>query len=175
MIEGLEAVTSPVNVNKGHLEMPVEFDQNRFVGAWFKRGPQANKMRQPEVLGGAQIKAAGWSVWKDSKGRTCQRSLSSGVYILMFRPKNLQQAIQKIYGNESRRRMVQEASGQTVAGDINQDSGILTNSVLSRMPGLERDEVEPLNIEFNQIGNEDDAATKVATAVATTKGKTKKK
>lgn len=87
----------------------------------------------------------------------------------MFRPKSLQGAIQKIYGNESRKRMFQEVSGQTVAGEVNQDTGILTNSVLSRVPGLEREEVEPLDIEFNQIVEE----PKTASAVATTRTKEK--
>ena len=139
MIEGLTQVTGPSKVNRGHLQLPDDFDETKFVGFWAKRGSIANKAKQDEILGGSGVKAQGWNVWKSARGQLCQRTLSSGVYVLMFRPKSLQQAVQKIYGNESRRRMLQEAMGETVAGEAVTDTVVLTDKVLSQIPGLGRE------------------------------------
>lgn len=151
MVEGISEIKGPRQVNKGHLAMPADFDGNRYVGNWAKQGSIANKAKQPETLGGSNLRADGWQTWKDTRGHVCKRSLSSGAYILLFRPKILQVAIQKIYGNESRSRMLQEANGETVGGQAVEDFGVLTEAALSSIPGLGREEREPLNVPFNQV------------------------
>lgn len=153
-IEGLSSFTNPEGyVNKGRLPLPENFDTRRFVGKWTKKGPSVQIAKQPERIPSEKMEATGWQIWSDPKTKQiCSRTLSTGVFILMFRPRVLQTAINKLYGNASRRRMVQEAEGKTVAGQIKTDSGIFTQDVLSKIPGLSR-EGDPFEtaVPFNDL------------------------
>lgn len=174
MIEGLTAFTSPQGyVNRGRLPLPETFDSKRFVGKWVKKGPSIQIAKQPEPIPSENVVANGWQVWSDSKNQICQRTLSTGIFILMFRPRVLQTAINKLYGNASRRRMVQEAEGKTVAGQTKTDSGIFTQDVLNKIPGLNR-EGSPFetNVPFNDLATvevEESVQAKATTQITKSK------
>lgn len=151
-IEGLETFDAPTDfVDKGPLSLPEGFDSKLFVGKWVKQGAEVHKAGQSERFPLAGVQAKGWEVWKGPRGAICKRALSSGTFVLMFRPRILQQAVNKLYGNNSRLRMMQEANGETVGAEPIQDRGILTNSTLSQIPGLGREGAEPLQVPLQEI------------------------
>lgn len=144
MIEGLTAYTAPAGtVQKGRLSLPPEFNSNQFVGKWVKQGPSVAMAKQRVPIPSESVVADGWAVWEDKNKKPCIRTISSGAFILMFRPRVLQEAINKIHGNQSRKRMLDEAQGKTVTsldGGLNGDRGMLTPDKLATIPGLRESE-----------------------------------
>jgi hypothetical protein len=133
MNTGISEYTSPAGkVNKGALELPKDFETTRYAAKWAKQGAGVSRAMEPEIVASEGKQIIPWSVWKNAAGQICRRALASGVFILMVRPKNIQQAANKLYGNVSRRRMVTEGEGQTIGGERNNDSGMLNNARLSR-------------------------------------------
>lgn len=147
LMEGLTQTTEIAKVNKGHLAPPPQFDDVKFVGKWVKQGPAVVQAGQPQFLEG-NFKVAGWQVWKH-QGKPCVRGLSSGLFILMYRPKELQNAVSAICGNISRAKIMREQNGESVAGDQNSDRGILTPDRLALLesPGqpLEPEQIYAFN------------------------------
>lgn len=143
---GLQFTEMPqTEPDAGLFNLPVEFDRAKFAASWVKKGPdvQREAQRQP-VLGAPGITADGWQVWKDSKGKMATVATSkSGEFILMFRPREVQDQVNALYGNVSKGRMLREklqASAvrkETQAGS----QGMLTSEQLreARMADSEAD------------------------------------
>lgn len=94
------------------LRKPPEFDEKKFVAKWIKvsqHGSEVEKAKAPERLG--RFEVDGWQVWKN-RGKPHFRALADGRYILMFRPKEHQAAVNAIAGNISRERIVDKYDGR---------------------------------------------------------------
>lgn len=174
-IEGLSKATGPANSNRlrGRLDMPSDFDSKRYVGRWVKKGPDVTKAQEKQAIPGSKgsLMAAGWAPWKHPVTKQNHtRTLSSGVYILMFRPLALQKIIQASNGNLSKERMMNEASGRTVAGQLSGDPGILPTDRL--VPMLGQEEGPPLYVPMNPVETDTTRATALKTA---SRGTTKSK
>lgn len=164
-IEGIRDLPTLANVNKGELQPPADFDNKKFVGRWAKKGTGVEKSKREQPLGRGKV-ADGWTVYKNGRGQICQKTLSSGVYVFMVRPKGLQKAINASFGNVSKERVVGEHKGETVEGQPLAFTGMLTDAVLNKVPGF-REDHEELHVPMNRI-QEPEAAS---AARATTKPK----
>lgn len=133
-IEGIRQTSEHAKSLSGALSLPVEFDRNKYAAKWVEKGFQTQQAMQEQHIS-ATIIADGWIVWKH-KSQICQRILSGKAYILMCRPKELQQQINAICGNLSREKVVREHSGQTSSGQPLEDHGILSTQELQ---AVERD------------------------------------
>lgn len=165
-IEGLSQATGPQNMNRlrGRLDLPPEFDEKRHVANWVKKGPDVTKAQEKMLIPGSRgtLSADGWAVWKHPKTKQNHtRTLGTGVYVLMFRPKALQTVIQRMAGNVSKDRMLNEANGKTIGGNQLQDSGILTSERLNPVLGPES---EPLEVPMNPVDVDVQRATAVKVA-----------
>lgn len=151
LIEGIELLSGPGNQNRlrGRLSLPSDFDAKRYAAKWALKGHGVSAAREKQTLSFASCTAAGWEVYK-SNGKMVTRVLGRDVYILMVRPKALQETVTKMFGNLSRRRISAEAKGETVLGGTpNDDPGILRNDDLSRTMGKEG--VEDVNLPEHKI------------------------
>ncbi len=163
----------PINQNRvrGKLDLPIELDSKRYACKWVKKGVQVQKAGQKQQVIGTQFVADGWTPWKSKSGQYHARSLTDGQYILCVRPKVLQEALQRIAGNVSRDRMEYEIKGQTIAGEANEDTGMLPHDVLARIPGLGREDMETPKFPQNSIVTE---TTGASSAKVSTKTKIRK-
>lgn len=173
-IEGLSRAVGPQNFNqlRGRLDLPAAFDNKRFAAKWVKKGPDVTKARESSLIAGSKgtLTAAGWEVWKDPKTKQAHtRTLGNGVYVLLHRPMALQRVIQRMAGNVSKDRMVNEANGKTIAGAQLQDGGILPSERLNGVLGTEG---EPLVVPMNPVDEDLQRATAVKVA---SRGSTKLK
>ena len=153
-IPGLTLSEGPQDLNRvrGKLDLPPAFDNKRYACKWVKKGVNTSKAQQPQHVAGTQYKADGWVPYKDPKTKTFHiRTLSDGAYVLMVRPLILQQTLQRLNGNLSRTRMEYEIKGQTIAGEANEDTGMLPHEVLARIPGLGQVGMESVRIPKNDI------------------------
>lgn len=180
IMEGLSRTREAARQIKGQLQPPPQFDAKKLAGKWVKSGPAVQQAKQSQFLEGG-YKVAGWEVWKH-KGKPVKRALSNGVYVLMFRPRKLQEAVAAINGNASRAKIIRQHKGETLHPhdakegiDAPPDSGMLLPPVLDLLENpaaLSRRQV-PVSAEdeqllkFNQIKPLDEAAA----ARATTKPK----
>lgn len=151
LVQGIELLSGPGNQNRlrGRLSLPSDFDAKRYAAKWALKGHGVSAAREKQTIAFASCTAAGWEVYK-SNGRMVTRVLGRDTYILMIRPKELQETVTKLFGNLSRRRISAEAKGETVlGGQPNDDAGILRNEDLNRTMGKEG--VEELVLPENKI------------------------
>lgn len=174
-IEGLTLAKGPVDQNrvKGRLDLPPNFPTKRYVGKWVKKGVNCNRAKQAEYIkaGRQTYKVDGWEVYinEDTK-KPHLRTLSDGQYVLMVRPKVLQETLQRINGNTSRERLRNEIKGDTIGGQSVQDYGMIPDSVLSRIPGLGREDGSNVELPDNSIYGD---TTGASSAQISTKPKAK--
>lgn len=157
-IQGLESYDAPDSIlHEGHLPLPVEFDRTQFAGKWVFEGPNVEKAKSSEVIPSARMRAAGWSVWLDPKTKKeCKRALNKTACILMFRPKELQKAINKLYANASRRRLIDELDGASTTRAMAGGSGLLDKEQLDRVGDRERDEDEGVFLTLHHVDLEEE-------------------
>lgn len=133
----------------GIFNLPPAFDQKKWASQWTEEVQVATmQLRQPIV--GAGATADGWEIWKPegSKGAAVKVKASNNkTYVLMCRPRVIQDQVNAIYGNISKKFMNKEISGQTVAGEVQQDPGMLTEERLKSQGGgsLAEESMLPLN------------------------------
>lgn len=131
------------------LSLPAGFDFNRFASKWVADGNEIDEAKQPKFIQSVGLRADGWQVYKQIQALSALDELantklpkeerkkpamvpvvriSSGKpYVLMFRPKALQRALNVIHANESRDLVTRELSGQSAIANETGDPGILTN------------------------------------------------
>lgn len=161
-VEGLTALDSNEIRNplaNSKFALPPGFPAQHYASKWELEGNAVIEAQQPVILEGAGVKAQGWAVYMqvvagqkappeekedglppDPKAlpkfvprrETVKRVVGKNTYVLMFRPKKLQEAVNKIHGNTSRRIVVSELRGETNAANPQGDRGILTNEQLMR-------------------------------------------
>lgn len=138
-IEGLtplEVGSTPRNLAGHRFALPHNFPASKLASRWVEDGPEVAEARQDQVLAFANVRARGWQVWenpdaeKGSKDKYVRRVVGKKTFILMFRPKELQNAVGRIYAAESRSFTNAELRGETNRVNDNNDPGILTNQDL---------------------------------------------
>lgn len=154
IIEGLTRIEGPSSgrdrMAGSKFALVPGFDSNRYASAWIEEGPQVQEAMQEVYLESEGVKAQGWQVHKiaklgkDPKDKPemvpCTRAIGKAVYVLMFRPKQLQRALNILYANQSRKLVQQELKGETAAANESGDPGIITNADLSRFSKETTDE-----------------------------------
>lgn len=151
LIDGIRDNTEHAKANSGQLQLPPTFDKKKYAAKWVEEGVHVEQATQPQILTPSRV-ADGWQVWKHA-GKTCRRALGKARYVLMFRPKALQVAINAIFGNLSREKIVQEHSGQTRQKPEDEnfsDAGMLSSAILDKIENP-NGQVESLALQFNQI------------------------
>lgn len=139
-IAGLRSISEHAKDLAGKLTLPLEFPRHKYAAKWAEKGFGAQQeMQEQHVAPG--IIADGWQVFK-VRGKVFTRILSSKVYILMFRPKELQNTINKICGNLSREKIVGQHSGKRMElpeGATPGDRSMLTNADLQAVERVSDD------------------------------------
>lgn len=156
-VAGLTSLEGPANarMSGSKFALPPSFDATKWASKWVEQGPNVIEAQQPQVLDFANCQADGWAVFKSLKvGDKSEadladakpgdkpkagpnmvpytRAVGKTVYVLLFRPKALQQAVNILYANQSRDMVGREVMGESSAANISGDHGILTNQDLKR-------------------------------------------
>jgi hypothetical protein len=146
--------------DSGLFNLPPSFDKQKLAAHWAEESNvDTMRLRQPVV--GAGATADGWEVWKSegSKGAPVKVKTGNGrTYVLMCRSRHVQDQVNALYGNLSKRFINKEVRGETAAGEAVQDPGILTEERLRQQGGgsLSEESILPLN----QVSDEPSAAIK---------------
>lgn len=150
LIEGMREVKDFAKANGGQLSLPKQFDRTKFAAKWAKEGLEAESQQQEQPVGN-KIMVSGWAVWKHA-GKLCRRILGSGRYILMCRPRLLQNAVNAVCGNLSRERIIGEHKGTQRDGENESlpANGMLTLEQLNRLEPNPA-EAQELKLPFNLI------------------------
>jgi hypothetical protein len=153
IVEGMREVKQHAQAMSGQLALPQTADKKKYAFKWAKEGLEVEGAQQPQTIRGDKIvQVDGWVVWKD-KGQMCRRVLGSGRYVLLCRPRGLQDAVNAQCGNVSRERIIKEHSGTQRAapeGEATPGSGMLPSGVLEKLDPTPQD-AEKLRLHFNQI------------------------
>lgn len=173
-IEGLTAIESGsknTGMQGSKFALPPSFDASKYASKWVEQGPNVIEAQQPTVFVSAGVQAEGWQVFKQLKaGQTIPEPPKEGelpladakkparpvmepvtrvvgkmVFVLLFRPKRLQEVVNIIHANESREIVQREVGGQTNAANTTGDHGILTAADMAQFRRQFPDEVEPGN------------------------------
>lgn len=136
---GLEVIKGPhgsATVDAGLFQLPPAFDQTVHAAEWVEEG-QVPYKRQRQNLPQTGMSADGWEVWKlEPKDKATIVTNGSGKkFVLMCRSRLIQDQINALYGNVSKKLINREVRGETVAGEAGQDPGILTEARLKRTEG----------------------------------------
>jgi len=139
----------------GQFTLPSNFDATRFAAKWVKVGNAVAAAQQREHLVGTRLTADGWTVWKDgdspTSGKPHKVHVASGEHVLLFRPRPIQEAVNAIYGNVGKERMLSEKKGETTGGVPINDPGMLSEATLNRALGSEGLPEEDGDVKFNRV------------------------
>jgi hypothetical protein len=131
----------------GIFNLPPDFNAKRHAAEWVEETNVGLKQqRQPLPQVGAT--ADGWEIWKDEKGKPLKvKAGGNRTFVLMCRSRQVQDQVNALYGNVSKKLINREVKGETAAGNAPQDPGILTEKRLKEEgiggPSIEGD--LPLN------------------------------
>ncbi len=155
--QGIRTISSSERgPNAGYFNLPPEFDAKKCAAHWAREGGEVAQRQQVQPILGTNYGSDGWEVWKypdsnkEMRGRIHKVTLKTGTYVLMFRPKSVQDNVNAICGNVSKRHLMNEQRGATLAGQPIQDPGILTNEQLKRGTGLSEFGEEPFQLPMNR-------------------------
>lgn len=153
----LQVVGGPNNMAQdaaGQLALPIKFDSKRYAARWEKEGPRVDALKEPQRLAGLNLQAEGWQVWKHPDTKEPYRvALQTGAYILLFRSKEVQEAVNAEFGKLSRTRSRRERSGETIATAA-KTPGMLSNADLPPEPGMSDSEEDEAPIKAHFDGEE---------------------
>lgn len=132
------------------LALPAGFDYNKFASKWVEDGHAIEEAKQPTFLPSENLSAQGWQLYRQVQAPSAAeiladaklpedkrkkpimvpvtRVLGGKVWVLMFRPKALQRALNVIYANQSRELVTKELRGESALANETGDPGILTNA-----------------------------------------------
>lgn len=141
---GIQVIQQPLgsatNEMPGPLQIPQGFDRKKYAAKWVKVGPEVQAAAEREWIPGTKMTADGWEVWRDPKTKKPQKvALMKGTYVLLFRDLVTQKAVNAICGNLGKERLLQERSGETVAGVVPNDPGMLNDDTLTKVLGREEE------------------------------------
>lgn len=161
---GIEFLSTPEQqANAGIFQLPPNFPSKEFVGEWVPEDQvQFKQQRQLMPQVGAMV--PGLTVWKGEDGKAKNTVVHGGgnkKFVLMLRPRKLQEAMNALYGNVSKEAYNREVSGKTVAG-AGQDAGMLSEQNL-RQAGQGKVDVEESMLELNRATREPEDANVLVT------------
>lgn len=134
----LQIISGPRSNNAGIFTLPQTFDEKQNAAKWVKEGASVDRARQREYLVGTNYTADGWEPFRQD-GEIVKVSTASGKYVLMFRPRDIQDEVNRAYANVSRQRIGRETTGETIAGSAPDDGGMLTVKDLQSLQNLDVD------------------------------------
>jgi len=135
--------------------LPAGFDRTKFAARWEEEGLPVLDAANPEILAYAGLVAEGWKPWtvidveataKQRKAKAqpekpgepvkelpevppvrvpFTRVVGKKKFVLLYRPIELQRAVNAIYGEESRSRVTMEVKGDKVSALQEHDDGVL--------------------------------------------------
>jgi hypothetical protein len=151
----------------GKFALPAEFDTNKHAGGFYAEGQEALAMQARQPITGSPYTADGWVIWRYPAERDTGRFNEKNEpimekhpmagqphkvagmkpnenFVLMFRPRELQDQINHVYGLVSIDLMTAEIKGESLAADAGgDDPGMIPDTRLKREIGAER-EIEEL-------------------------------
>ena len=137
-------------VDAGIFNLPKDFDREKYATCWKLAGNAVEKAKERQVLIGTRLTADGWEVYTE-KGKPVKRSTErGGEYILMFRPREIQDAVNAVFGNVGKERMILHKKGESTTGGVPLTPGILTEEQVLRQTG-ERLSEEDGAVKFNPV------------------------
>lgn len=137
----LELIKQPQGApDAGLFNLPPGFDTKKWAVEWVPEDQVVFK-QQRQSIPDSGMSADGWVVYHPSvsdeeqskKGRKEATKVVNGkskTFVLMVRPRIIQDQVNALCGNISKSRIVREVKGETVAGNAQSDSGILTEQRL---------------------------------------------
>lgn len=131
----------------GKFALPAEFDSTNLASSLVLEGNEVLAMQVDQPVVGTPYTSEGWTVWNYPEGhpQAGQPHKVTGVkagenYVLLCRPKEVQEQVNQAYGELSIKQMTAEVKGETLSvPEAGQDPGMLTEERLSREIGVERD------------------------------------
>ncbi len=149
---GIQMLSTPTSdVDAGIFNLPPSLDTKKFAVQWKLKGLEVDKAMQRQSLLGTRLSADGWEVYK-VEGKPVMRAATKGEYVLMFRPREVQDAVNAVYGNVGLERMTDHLRGATTGG-VPLESGILTAAEVAKVTG-ERAEQDG-EVKFNAVALDD--------------------
>lgn len=138
MLKGPQATS-----DAGIFNLPPAFDKTKFAAEWVAED-QVPFKQQRQVLAQVGATADGWEIWKENAKDKPTTTVGSGgkKFVLMCRPKKVQEQVNALFGNVSKKLLTREIKGHTVAGEAAQDPGMLTEQRLQREVPGERSEAD---------------------------------
>jgi hypothetical protein len=136
----IEILQQPLGAgaDAGMFNLPPKFDQTKLAAEWVEEG-QVQMKRQRQALPQTGMSADGWEIWKAAPGDgpTIVHTSGSRKFVLMCRDKAIQEQVNALYGNVSKKILEREIKGETVTGATGavQDPGILTEQRLKNVLG----------------------------------------
>jgi hypothetical protein len=165
----LEAIKGPTGTpDAGIFNLPPNFDRNKFAAEWVEED-QVPFKRQRQTLPQTGMTADGWEPYKMDGAKHAFTVVSGNKkkYVLMVRPREIQDQVNALFGNVSKKQIRREQTGETVAGAAPQDPGMLTEQRLRSVAGEGSMAGEEADLQPNKIGGEDDPAHVGTTAIST--------
>lgn len=141
MQEGIFVLETSKEPSAGVFTVPQDFDKQRNAIQWAKKGPEVDALRGPQPIIGTNYGAEGWQVWLHPPGhklakRPFEVATKTGIYILMYRPKPVQEQVNALYGNVSKQHLVREQAGEQIGGQLVTDAGILSDARIKQATGI---------------------------------------
>lgn len=149
---GIEILSGPQNqqLNAGRFSLPPDADQKKFAFEFVHEDHIKSKAGR-QVLMGIPATADGWVIYKGPEGHgkphIVEASKKEGKFFLMCRPRDVQNAVNVLYGNLGKKLAATEQEGGSIAGAGQQDPGMLPEHTL-RQFGLVREELERNTAQF---------------------------
>lgn len=142
-IKGITLRKGPAaqKADAGMFNLPHQFDSTKYASRWQEEGNPTEMDRQPEYIKGTPFVAEGWEIWKYPPDAGLKANSPATVilpkkkYVLLFRPRSVQDGVNALYGNVSKRHLVQEHSGQTIGMQPVADTGMLAPAAIDRHSG----------------------------------------
>ena len=133
----LEPISAPSQQSDaGIFNLPPGFDKNKHAAEWVESS-QVEFKKQRQVLPQTRFTADGWEPYKVEGAKTAFTVTAGNgkKYVLMVRPRVLQDQVNALFGNVSKDQIRREQKGDTVAGAVPQDPGMLTEQRLRTVAG----------------------------------------
>lgn len=148
----IEIIQQPMSdAPAGMFELPTGFDRKKYAAKWVLMGASVAKAQGREQLLGTRLSADGWSVYQEDRKPVKRTTEKSGEYILMFRSREEQDAVNAVYGNVGKERMIHQKKGQIKTSGGVDMSGQLSDEQLQRAIPNDRSMEEDGEVKMNPI------------------------
>lgn len=149
---GLEFLAQPsTEPDAGLFNLPPSFDRKENAAKWVAVGHAVGQAQQRENLVGAGgVTADGWAVFK-VEGKPHKAATSKGEFVLMFRPRAVQDAVNAVYGNVGKKRMMAEKQLAATSTTEQRATGMLSDEQLAQAGYRDPSTADDGSIQLNRI------------------------